>query len=413
MDPHTSDGIEILPYRSPTIMLECTMRTAIVHDWLTSPGGAERVLEQMLISYPDADVFTICDFLERKHRGILHGKIPHTSFIQNLPFARKLHKLYLPLMPLAIEQLDLSSYDLVISSSYAVAKGVITGPDQLHVSYIHTPIRYAWHMQSQYLHESHMDNGVRSWFARAILHYMRTWDLSSAAGVDVFISNSEYVAKQVRRLYRRECEVLYPPIDIDELPFSEEKSDFFLTASRLVPYKRIDLIVKAFAQMPTRRLIVVGEGPERERVEAAAQGHKNIEIRGYETTEKLHRLMSRARAFVFAAIEDFGIAPVEAQACGTPVIALGKGGALESIRPLGSDFPTGIFFTAQTEWEIIAAVESFEHEELRIRPRDCRANAERFRAERFREGLSRIVLQHMRPANVPVVAPRLLTVVAS
>ncbi len=372
------------------------MKSAIVHDWLTAPGGAERVLEQMILAYPESDVFAVCDFLEDKHRHFLRGKKPRTTLIQHLPFAKQLYRSCLPLMPFAVEQLDLSAYDLVLSSSYAVAKGVITGPDQLHVSYVHTPLRYSWHLQAQYLRESSMDTGLKSWLARAFLHYLRMWDLSSAAGVDVFLANSGYVAKQVNRLYRRECSVLYPPVDVERFTYSENKEDFFITASRLVPYKRVDLIVKAFAKMPHRRLVVVGDGPEYARVEEAARGHSNIELVGYAPNAKLHDLLSRARAFVFAAMEDFGIAPVEAQASGTPVIAYGRGGALESIRGVSDKYePTGIFFTEQTEESIISAINHFEAMEHRILPSNCRQNAMRFSNARFQEGLTDIINANM------------------
>ena len=383
-------------------MTQChTLKIAIVHDWLTSPGGAERVLEQMIAQYPTADIFTVCDFLDPKHRAGLRGKRVRTTFVQRLPFAKQIYRSYLPLMPIAIEQIDLSAYDLIISSSYAVAKGVITGPDQIHVSYVHTPVRYAWHLQFQYLWESRLHKGIRGWIPKAFLHYIRLWDLSSAAGVDVFVANSEHVARQVRRLYRRDCEVLYPPVDVENLPFNETKQNYFMTASRLVPYKRIDLIVKAFAKMPERKLVVVGDGPERERIETAARGYENIEILGYQGKAELNQLMSEARAFVFAAIEDFGIAPVEAQACGTPVIGLAKGGLLESISPLESEAPTGVFFLEQTEEAIIEAVELFEREQSKIIPMNCRRNAERFTSEHFRAGLVEIISEHMKLGQSP------------
>ena len=365
-----------------------SLKVAIVHDWLTSPGGAERVLEQMIEVFPSADLFTVCDFLPERHRHLLHHKQTQTTFIQRLPFASKLYRSYLPLMAFAIEQLDLSAYDLILSSSYAVAKGVITGPDQLHISYVHTPLRYAWHLQAQYLKEGNLDRGLKSWIARLSLHYLRMWDVRSAAGVDVFVANSHYVAAQVNRLYRRDCKVLYPPVDVESLTFRGDKEDFFMTASRLVPYKRVDLIVRAFAQMPDRRLVVVGDGPDRARVEEAAKGHANIELLGYQSDAELHSLMGRARAFVFAAMEDFGITPVEAQACGTPVIAYGKGGALESIRGESSAFDeTGTFFLEQTEESIIAAVQQFEAVAPRITPENCRQNAARFSKTEFRKGL--------------------------
>jgi glycosyltransferase involved in cell wall biosynthesis len=303
----------------------------------------------------------------------------------------KKHRLYLPLMPIAIEQLDLSSYDLVLSSSHCVAKGVLTGPNQTHVSYVHASVRYAWQLQQQYLQEMGLTSGLGSLLIRAVLHYIRMWDLRSAVGVDKFIANSRYVAAQVTKLYRQPCKLLHPPVDLQRFPLVTEKQDFYVTASRLVPYKRIDLVVKAFARMPQRRLVVIGDGPEAGRVRAAAAGHSNIEIVGYKSDTELRDYVSSARAFVFAAIEDFGIAPVEAQACGTPVIALAQGGALDTVRPLDTSRPTGVYFRQQTEDSLIAAVEEFEAESHRITPLNCRENAQRFSAEKFRRGLIEMV----------------------
>ncbi len=376
---HLIDNSALSETRSPKV--------AIVHDWLTFPGGAERVLEQMLIAYPEADLYTVCDFLEEEHRHLLVGRTPKTTFIQKLPMAKKRHWLFLPLMPIAIEQFDLSGYDIVLSSSYCVAKGVLTGPDQTHVSYIHTPIRYAWNLQHQYLQEMNLTEGFRSIVVRALLHYLRIWDIRSSHGVDAFVANSKYVARQVKRLYKQECEVLHPPADLDRFTLEETKDDYYVTASRLVPYKRVDLIVRAFARMPGRKLIVIGDGVDRHRIRQAAQGCDNIEVLGYRSFESLRHLVSKAKAFVFAAVEDFGIATVEAQACGTPVIALGKGGSLETVVPLGCDNPTGVFFFDQTADAIVEAVMKFELESRRMTPGNCRLNAERFSQEKFRDGL--------------------------
>lgn len=345
----------------------------------------------MLLAFPEADLYTVCDFLPDKHRALLVGRKPKTTFIQRLPFARTKHWLYLPLMPLAIEQLNMSEYDLILSSSYCVAKGVLTSSDQTHLSYSHTPVRYAWHLQHQYLQEMGLTRGLTSMMAWVMLHYIRIWDLRSAVGVDSFVANSSYVARQVTRLYKQPCHVLHPPVDLDRFPLELEKEDYYVTASRLVPYKRVDLIVKAFARMPHRKLVVIGDGPERSRVDQAAKGHSNIEVLGYQPDDKLRNYIAKAKAFVFAAIEDFGIAPVEAQACGTPVIALGKGGALETVRPLGSDEPTGVYFFEQTEASLIAAVEKFEGQAHSITPLHCRKNAEKFATERFRDQLVDLV----------------------
>ena len=367
------------------------MKIAIVHDWLVTYAGAERVLEQMLVRYPDADLFAVCDFVPEAERSFLQGRTPRTTFIQRLPFARRKYRSYLPLMPLAIEQLDLSGYDLVISSSHAVAKGVLTGPDQLHLSYVYSPLRYAWELQHQYLREARLTHGLKSWLARWQLHKLRIWDQRTAHGVDHFIGISHYIARRIRKAYGREASVVYPPVSVERFAVQPTKQDFYLTASRMVPYKRIELIVRAFARMPARKLVVIGDGPERSRIAAAVRGASNIELRGYQPTAALAEAMGQARAFVFAAEEDFGIAPLEAQACGTPVIAYGRGGVAETIRGLETAEPTGVFFDAQTEEALIAAVERFEREGHVITPQACRANAERFAPERFRREFAAVV----------------------
>ena len=330
------------------------MKIAIVHDWLVVYSGAERVLEQMLEVYPDADLYSIVDFIPEHERGFLKNKIVKTSFIQKLPFAKKKYRSYLPLMPLAIEQFDLSDYDLVISSSHAVAKGVITGPNQLHISYIHSPIRYAWDLQHQYLNESNLAKGFRSWIVRWLLHRMRMWDARTANGVDFFIANSYYIAKRIQKVYRRSSEVIYPPVNVEEFPICLEKEDFYITASRVVPYKKINLIVKAFSKVPSKKLIVIGDGSNFKELQDNIT--PNITLMGYQPKQILLDTMQKAKAFVFAAEEDFGIIPVEAQACGTPVIGFAKGGLLETVI----DGKTGVFFQEQTEQSLIDAVDRFE-----------------------------------------------------
>lgn len=366
------------------------MRIAIIHEWLVTYAGSERALEQILAIYPDADLFCVVDFIDNQQRDFILGKKPTTTFIQHLPKARSKYRSYLPLMPLAIEQLDLSNYDLVISSSHAVAKGVLTGPDQLHISYVYSPIRYAWDLQHQYLKEVGLDRGVKGWLAKWILHKIRLWDSRTANGVDSFIAISHFIARRIRKAYRRESTVIYPPVDIHAFTQVDNKESFYLTASRMVPYKRIDLIVEAFSKMPDHRLVVIGDGPDFDKVKAKAG--ENIEILGYQEFGVLKDYMQRARAFVFAAEEDFGIIPLEAQACGTPVIAYGKGALLETIRGLAShEEPTGVFFKSQTVESIRDAVEYFERNMEGITPEACRRNAERFAPEIFRESFARLV----------------------
>ena len=357
------------------------MRVAIVCDWLVVYAGAERVLEQLLKIYPDADLFCLVDFLPKDQRSFIMDKKTHTSFIQNLPCAKKNYRSYLPLMPLAIEQLDVSAYDLVISSSHAVAKGVLTGPDQVHISYVHSPIRYAWDLQHQYLQEANLTRGMKGWIAKAILHYIRLWDYRTAHGVDHFIANSEFIARRIKKVYGREADVVYPPVDVDAYEMCEDKEDFYLTASRMVPYKKIKLIVEAFNEMPDKQLVVIGDGPEYGKIKEIAKG--NIVLMGYQPFAVLREKMQKAKGFVFASEEDFGITPVEAQACGTPVIAYGKGGALETIRGQECEDSTGLFFYRQTTEAIIEVVRSFETLSTDILPQICRNNAERFSTERF------------------------------
>jgi glycosyltransferase involved in cell wall biosynthesis len=365
------------------------MKIAIVHDWLVTYAGAERVLEQMLICFPHADVFSMVDFLDDQQRGFLQGKRAKTSFVQWLPWAKTKYRSYLPLMPLAVEQLDVSAYDVVISSSHAVAKGVLVGPDQLHVCMCYSPIRYAWDMQHQYLKESGLDAGIKGWLARWLLHKIRLWDVRTANGVDHFIAISEFISRRIQKVYRRDSQVMYPPVDVAGFELQTNKETFYLTASRMVPYKKLPLIVQAFAQMPDKQLVVIGDGPDFEKVKALAS--TNVQILGYQSDAVLKDHMQRAKAFVFAAEEDFGITPVEAQACGTTVIAFGKGGALETIQGLENVQPTGVFFTEQSVPSLVDAVHLFEANMDRITPQACRANAMRFSQERFRKEFTEFV----------------------
>ena len=365
------------------------MKVAIVHEWLITYAGSERVVEQLLKIYPEADLFAVCDFMPEADRAFLGGRRPVTTFIQKLPFARKHFRSYLPLMPLAIEQLDLSAYDLVISSNHAVAKGVITGPHQVHISYVHSPMRYAWDLQHQYLNESGMSHGVKSTIARALLHYLRHWDRSSAAGVDHFIANSAFIARRIEKVYRRSATVVYPPVDVERFTMREDKEDFFLSASRLVPYKRVPLIVDAFAAMPDKKLVVIGGGPDMSRIQRNLP--PNVTLLGHVSGAVLVDRMQRARAMVFAAEEDFGIAPVEAQACGTPVIAYGRGGTLETVID-GGRSPTGTFFESQTSTAIQRAVNRFLVRPTAISATSCSTNAKRFSSETFRTRIQECIL---------------------
>jgi glycosyltransferase involved in cell wall biosynthesis len=374
------------------------MKVAMVHDWLVTYAGAERVLEQMLAVYPQADLFSLIDFMPQAERGFLGGRSVRTSFLQGVPGMRRRYRSFLPLMPVAIEQLDLSGYDLVLSSSYAVAKGVLTGPDQLHLCLCHSPMRYAWDLQHQYLRETGLDHGVRGALARWLLHRIRLWDVRTSAGVDGFIAVSRYIARRIWKVYRRKSTVIYPPVDVDAFtPGTAGREDFYVTASRMVPYKRIDLIVDAFATMPHRRLVVIGDGPEERRIRSRATS--NIEFLGHQPHEVLRDRLRRARAFMFAAEEDFGIVPLEAQACGAPVLAYGRGGVAETIRPIGQELPTGLFFFEQTVPSVVDAVQRFESEGADITSDACRENALRFGPERFRKQFKGYVERRIRLAH--------------
>jgi glycosyltransferase involved in cell wall biosynthesis len=376
------------------------MRVAVVHDWLVANGGAERTLARILECYPQAVVFTLVDFMPAEERRFLGDRPIHTSFVQRLPLARRYYRHYLPLMPLAVESFDLSDFDLIISSSFCVAKGALTGPDQVHVSYVHSPMRYAWDLQHQYLREHRLEHGVRSLVTRKLLHNLRMWDVRTANGVDSFISNSHFIARRIWKIYRRQSEVIHPPVDTEFFqPAEGEREEYYLTASRLVPYKRTRLIIEAFAHLPERRLVVIGDGPEFERLKALAG--PNVRMLGYQPNSVVREYMQRARAFVFAALEDFGIVPVEAQACGTPVIAYGEGGVTESLV----EGKSGVFFQEQTVESLLNAIQQFERRLGRFSAADIRANALRFSAERFKQQFRACVeAQINQPARVELAA---------
>lgn len=353
-------------------------KIAVVHDWLVTFAGSESVVAQILALYPDADLFSLVDFLPDEARAALLGKRAHTSFIQHFPFAKSKYRSYLPFMPYAVERFDLSTYDLILSSSHAVAKGVRKHSGQLHICYCHTPMRYAWDLREQYLRESGLDRGIKGYVSRRILDRLQAWDVKTAHGVDYFIANSRYIADRIKRAYGRESTVIYPPVDLERFGLSAEKRDYYLAASRLVPYKRIGLIVEAFSQMPDHKLVVIGDGPGADEIRSKAGA--NIEFLGHQPQEVLIQFLQNARAFIFAAEEDFGILPVEAQACGTPVIAFGRGGTLETVI----EGETGIFFHEQTSAAIQGAVRQFERLERQFSPVLIRGNSERFGRARFR-----------------------------
>jgi glycosyltransferase involved in cell wall biosynthesis len=360
------------------------MKVAVVHEWLVTYAGSERVVEQILCLYPQAELFSLVEFLDDRLTQFIQHKTVHTSFIQHLPFAQRHFRQYLPLMPLAIEQLDVSGAEVVISSSHAVAKGVMTRADQLHVSYVHTPIRYAWDLQQQYLAGSGLKQGIKGAIARLILHYLRLWDLASAHRVDCFVANSAYVARRIWKTYRRNATVIYPPVDVDRFQPDLPRDDFYFVLSRFVPYKRVDLIVAAFARLGLP-LVVMGDGADAGRIRRLAT--PNIQILAPQSDVMVADYMARCKAFVYAAEEDFGIAAVEAQAAGAPVIAFGKGGAAETVI----SGKTGLFFESQTVESLMSAVREFESGAYHFEPEHARQNAEKFSTERFRQEFSQFI----------------------
>ncbi len=357
------------------------MRVALVADPLFVYSGAERVIEQVLAVFPQCEIFALVDFLDEQSRGFLGGRAVTTSFIQRLPLARRHFRKILNLWPVAIEQLDFRGFDLVISSHNAVAHGVVTAPNQRHVVYTHSPMRYAWDLQEEYLADARMNTGPKSVWARHVLHDLRRWDFAAAQRPDAFAANSRFVAGRISKYYRRSSTVINPPVSVEAFGIARAKGDHYVTAGRLVSYKRVDLVIKAFERM-RKHLIVVGDGPEAATLRALAGGH--VTFAGKVDHATLNQLLGEARAFVFAGIEDFGIAPVEAQAAGTPVIALDAGGLRETVKDIDHNEPTGLFFGSQSVEAIIDAVERFERQEASFDPFACRRHAETFGTERFR-----------------------------
>jgi len=367
------------------------VKISLINDWVVDLGGAENVLEVVAKMYPKAPLYTL--FYDRESLARLGLPIDrvHASRLQEHRNIQRNYRSKLPLFPYTIEQFDLSEYDVLLSLSHCVAKGVLTRADQLHICYCHTPVRYAWDLTHSYLAENGLDHGLKAAFARWFLHYMRLWDSQSSNRVDYFIANSQNTARRIWRAYRREAQVIYPPIDLTAFQPGETKQDYFLFVSRLVPYKKAGLVIQAFNQLGLP-LKVVGDGPEYDKCQRLAG--KNVEILGYRHGPELTALMGQARALVFAAEEDFGMVPVEAQACGTPVIALGKGGATETVIAADGfnwDQATGLFFYEQSAVAIKLAVEQFTQWESRFNSRAMISNAQRFSQERFKQEMQEYI----------------------
>ncbi|WP_353258670.1 glycosyltransferase [Prochlorothrix hollandica] len=370
--------------------------TALVHEWLTphATGGSELVVQEIL-KVVDADLYALIDFESSNPHSYLYGRTIGTTFLQRWPRAAQGVQKYLPLLPLAIEQLDLRDYDLILSSSHAVAKGVLTAPHQTHICYCHTPMRYAWDLTFDYLARSRAGRGAVGWVTKAILHYLRHWDVISANRVDYFLANSHHTARRIWRCYRREAEVLYPPVNVDRFAYNPQKQDFYLTVSRLVSYKKIPLLVRAFNQLELP-LVVIGDGPELAEVQRLAG--PQVQVLGAQPNGVVEQYMGQAKALLYGACEDFGITLLEAQAAGTPVIAYGGGGALETVRDLRQDpqGATGLLFPQQTERAVVEAVRYFEAQGSRISPEACRVQADRFRSQVFRQRYGDLVSKHIK-----------------
>lgn len=384
-------------------MFAVSLTYAMVHEWLTplATGGSELVVQEIL-NHVQADVYSLIDFESTNPDSYLYQRSIGTTFLQHFPQARSGVQKYLPLLPLAIEQLDIRGYDVILSSSHAVAKGVLTSPHQLHLCYCHTPMRYAWDLTFDYLNSSLAGKGLQGAFTRYLLHRLRLWDVVSANRVDYFMANSKHTARRIWRCYRRRATVIYPPVQIERFQFQPQKQDFYLTVCRLVSYKKIALIVQAFNRLGYP-LIVIGTGAQLNAIQEMAK--PNIQVLGWQPNDVVDQYMRDAKAFVYAACEDFGIALVEAQACGTPVIAYGVGGALETVRDLRQypDSATGLLFSAQTEEALVETVEAFEQSKDKFNPDIARLNATQFSPKQFQEhylGFVEHCLQQFQSGNI-------------
>jgi glycosyltransferase involved in cell wall biosynthesis len=360
------------------------LKVAIIHYWLVGMRGGENVISALLDLYPDADIFT---HVYDKHAvsNKIAGQKISTTFIQNLPLAKHLYQSYLPLMPLALEQIDLRGYDLVISSESGPAKGILTYPGCLHICYCHTPMRYLWDM---YLDYKKFSGPLKRLAMIPLIHYLRLWDTASAQRVDRFVANSKHVAKRIEKIYRRDAAIIHPPVNIEDFSVSAEPDDFYLMVGQLVGYKRADLAIRAFNRIK-KRLIVIGQGEQFKMLKKIAG--PGIELMGWQPFSVVREHYSKCRALIFPGEEDFGIVPVEAMASGRPVIAYGRGGALETIV----EGETGIFFNNQSEEDLISAIDKFESNQNQFKPIVCRSRAKEFNIERFQKEFLQFVEQHL------------------
>lgn len=357
------------------------MKIAIIHYWLVNCRGGEKVLEALCELYPEADIYThVYDKEAFKDSVISKHKI-YTTFISKLPKANKVYQSYLPLMPLALEELDLNGYDLVISSESGPAKGIIPPPGVPHICYCHSPMRYAWDMYNEYKSRA---GWLKRKFIPPLMHYLRRWDQQNSTQVTHFVANSQFVAKRIQSYYRREAEVINPPVSFDEFAISDKQGDFYLLLGQLVAYKRSDIAVKSFNESG-KKLIVVGEGEQFDELKAIAK--ENVTLVGRQSFSEIKRLLSECKALIFPGVEDFGIVPLEAMASGRPVIAYKKGGATETVV----DGVTGMFFEEQTVSSLSLAVDKYERVKMQFDSQNIRKHAEMYNKERFKHEFEKLI----------------------
>ena len=367
-------------------------RIAIVHDWFQkkSFGGAEKVtilIDEFLTNkYSIPDLFSLSSDIESSNKSFLKERLINTSLIEKLPFGKNKIQNYLPFLPFAIEQIDLRNYDMIVSSSHAFAKGVITSPNQLHISYIHTPMRYAWDQMNVYINHSNLTKYGLEIPLRYILYKLRQWDFTSAQRIDHLIANSNFTAKRIKKYWGLDADIIYPPVNIKKFNYKKNRGDFYLSVNRLVPNKRIDLLIKAFNKL-SLPLIIIGDGPERSKLKNIAKS--NIIFLNRASDLNVKDYLSRCRAFVYAGLEDFGIAPVEAMASGAPVIAFGKGGLLDTVNCLNNGdkkkITNGILFKEQTVSDVFDAVRWFDDNQIwkLFNPELLNYSTQKFSSENF------------------------------
>ncbi len=352
------------------------MKIALLHDWIIDIAGSENVFKAICQLFPNADIYTIIyDRNSLKKLGIENRNV-YSSIVQKFPFLKKFYRHYFFIYPIIVEQFDLSKYDLIISSSHAFIKGVLKHSYQIHICYCHTPIRYAWDLYFEYMKSL---NPILKLLAIYFFHKIRIWDYVISQRVDYFIANSNYVARRIKAIYNKDAYVIHPPVDVEKFEISKDRENYYITIGRFVPYKKFDIIVRAFSKMRDKKLIIIGDGPDFNKVKKIASS--NVELLGYQSFENLKKYLSKAKAFVYMADEDFGISVVEAQACGIPVIAYKKGGVLETVI----ENKTGIFFNEQSEDSLISAINKFESIEDKFDSYEIRKYAEQFSINVFKE----------------------------